>query len=119
MQAPNGTEVPVPDGLAAAIAADAAERDQCNPTDITIEHAVANWWSNSALGIYVPDGCYSEMMIGGSIVVVRSPAGLLSYHTDNVSRFKLAARVKSVEQALSVILTDEDVRRLEGGDLEL
>jgi len=77
---------PVPDSILDAIRKDARERSG-GEGEIVVVSSEKVTWSDGALGCPQPGRFYTQALVPGFRVYVRTPRGVLAYHTDESGSF--------------------------------
>lgn len=88
---PAGTPVTtaaVPKTVRRAVVADAARRFGVAESAVVLVRAEQVTWSDGSLGCAEPGGIYTQNLVPGFLIVARTGAGELAYHTDSRSLVK-------------------------------
>ena len=85
------------DSIVAAARADAAQRTGLAPAALVLVEAQAVTWSDGSLGCPLPDRMYTQALVPGFRVRLRSPAELLDYHASARGALVLCPAGRSVE----------------------
>lgn len=83
---PEGTPVAtasVPRAVRRAVVADAAKRFNVAESAVVLVRAEQVTWSDGSLGCAEPGGIYTQALVPGYLIVARTDAGELAYHTDS------------------------------------
>ena len=87
------------DSVVAAARADAARRTGLAPAALVLVDAQAVTWSDGSLGCPLPDRMYTQALVAGYRVRLRSPTELLDYHASARGVPVLCPAGRSVEPA--------------------
>jgi len=82
---PEGTPVAtasVPRAVRRAVVADAAKRFKVDESAVVLARAEQVTWSDGSLGCAEPGGIYTQNLVPGYLIVAKTSAGELTYHTD-------------------------------------
>lgn len=82
---PTGTPVAtadIPKSVRRAVVADAARRFKVAESAVVLTRAEQVTWSDGSLGCPEPGMRYTQNLVAGYVIVVRTGAGELTYHTD-------------------------------------
>ena len=82
---PQGTPVStasVPKAVRRAVVADAAKRFNVAESGVVLARAEQVTWSDGSLGCAEPGGLYTQNLVPGYLIVAKTAAGDLAYHTD-------------------------------------
>jgi hypothetical protein len=83
---PAGTPVGianVPRDVRRAVAADAAKRFGVGESEVVLTRAEQVTWNDGSLGCAEPGRMYTQSLIPGYLIVAKTSAGELAYHTDS------------------------------------
>jgi hypothetical protein len=89
--APEGTLVAaadVPKSVRRTVVADAAKRFNVAESAVVLTRAEQLTWSDGSLGCAEPGVMYTQNLVPGYLIVARTDAGELTYHTDSHDQAK-------------------------------
>ena len=93
-----GSSIPptgaVPSDLLEAITADAAERANVQPEEVTVLSAESVTWSDGSLGCPEPGMMYTQALVPGYRVVVEAGGTQMSFHASERGDFRFCANPK-------------------------
>jgi hypothetical protein len=92
--APEGTPVApadIPKSVRRAVVADAAKRFNVAESAVVLTRAEQLTWSDGSLGCPEPGIYYTQNLVPGYLIVARTDAGELTYHTDAREQAKSCA----------------------------
>jgi hypothetical protein len=94
---PQGTPVTtaeIPKSVRTAVVADAAKRFNVADSAVVLVRAERVTWSDGSLGCTEPGTYYTQNLVPGYLVVAKTGAGELVYHTDSREQAKSCAWVR-------------------------
>jgi len=88
---PQGTPVTaaeVPKSVRRAVVADAAKRFNVEESAVVLVRAERVTWGDGSLGCPEPGMVYTQNLVPGYVIVAKTAAGSLTYHTDSREQAK-------------------------------
>ena len=94
---PQGTPVAtadIPKSVRRAVVADAAKRFKVAESAVVLARAEQVTWGDGSLGCAEPGMVYTQNLVSGYVIVAKTAAGELRYHTDSREQARACAWVR-------------------------